>query len=189
MTPNGLGWPGKCGECALGHQCKVSRLLTLTQYGGDRHCELYADDVLTLLHSNSVYQTAAVLQFFVLAMTLNSDVVRRAQAELDMVVGRDRLPTFQDRHTLPYIRAIVKETLRTLYGNGSNPCHSCLCRLVSRGANRYVSKHSPVARLSPTHPVIRCLAKQDDWYDGYLIPKGMKLETSPLGLHFMSNSR
>ena len=37
---------------------------------------------------------------------------RRAQAELDAVVGRDRLPTFSDAPQLPYIHAIVKETLR-----------------------------------------------------------------------------
>ena len=37
---------------------------------------------------------------------------RRAQAELDVVVGRDRLPTFSDAPHLPYIHALIKETLR-----------------------------------------------------------------------------
>ena len=41
-------------------------------------------------------------------------VQRRAQAELDLVVGRDRLPTFDDRPRLPYIEAICKELLRWL---------------------------------------------------------------------------
>jgi cytochrome P450 len=36
----------------------------------------------------------------------------RAQAELDAVVGRSRLPTFADYPHLPYIRAMVKETVR-----------------------------------------------------------------------------
>ena len=36
----------------------------------------------------------------------------KAQQELDRVVGRDRLPTFEDRPTLPYITNVVKETLR-----------------------------------------------------------------------------
>lgn len=52
------------------------------------------------------------LNNFILAMTLNPDVMRKAQAELDAVVGRDRIPTFADKDNLPYIRAIVKETLR-----------------------------------------------------------------------------
>jgi cytochrome P450 len=49
---------------------------------------------------------------FVLAMVLCPDVQKRAQAELDSVIGRDRLPTFEDRASLPYIDAIVRETFR-----------------------------------------------------------------------------
>ena len=40
------------------------------------------------------------------------EVQRRAQAEIDAVVGRDRLPTFADAPRLPYVRAILNETLR-----------------------------------------------------------------------------
>ncbi len=47
-----------------------------------------------------------------LAMTLYPDVMRRAQGEIDNVVGRDRKPTFEDEDHLPYITAIVKEVLR-----------------------------------------------------------------------------
>ena len=39
-------------------------------------------------------------------------VQARAHAELDEIVGRDRSPTFADVPFLPYIRAMVKETLR-----------------------------------------------------------------------------
>jgi hypothetical protein len=35
-----------------------------------------------------------------------------AQLEIDSVVGRDRLPTFEDKPTLPYITAMVNEVLR-----------------------------------------------------------------------------
>jgi cytochrome P450 len=40
------------------------------------------------------------------------EVQRRAQAEMDAVVGRDRLPTFSDAPHLPYVRAIIREILR-----------------------------------------------------------------------------
>jgi len=40
------------------------------------------------------------------------EVQRRAQAELDSVIGRDRLPTFADAPRLPYVCAIVREILR-----------------------------------------------------------------------------
>ncbi|KIK32896.1 hypothetical protein CY34DRAFT_748159 [Suillus luteus UH-Slu-Lm8-n1] len=56
--------------------------------------------------------TAATLMVFVLAMVLCPDVQKRAQAETDSVIGRDRLPTFKDRASLPYIDAIVRETFR-----------------------------------------------------------------------------
>ena len=37
---------------------------------------------------------------------------KKAQAELDSVVGPHRLPTHQDRALLPYVNAVFKETLR-----------------------------------------------------------------------------
>ena len=40
------------------------------------------------------------------------EVQRQAQAELDAVVGRARLPTFADAPRLPYVRAIIREVLR-----------------------------------------------------------------------------
>lgn len=45
-------------------------------------------------------------------MVANPIVQARAQAEMDMVVGKDRLPTFSDREHMPYMRCIVTETLR-----------------------------------------------------------------------------
>jgi len=54
----------------------------------------------------------ASVQAFFLAMVLFPEVQRRAQAELDKVIGPDRLPLFTDRPFLPYIEAVVRETLR-----------------------------------------------------------------------------
>jgi cytochrome P450 len=54
----------------------------------------------------------SAMQSLFLALTLCPDVRRRAQQELDSVLGRDRLPTFEDRPRLPYIDAICKEVLR-----------------------------------------------------------------------------
>ena len=45
-------------------------------------------------------------------MLLNPDVQVRAQAEIDSVVGIARLPVFEDRPSLPYIEAVLRETLR-----------------------------------------------------------------------------
>lgn len=43
---------------------------------------------------------------------MNPDVQKKAQAELDSVIGPDRLPTWDDRSSLPYVDAVLKETLR-----------------------------------------------------------------------------
>ncbi|KAJ3732139.1 cytochrome P450 [Lentinula guzmanii] len=56
--------------------------------------------------------TSSVLPTFLLAMALYPDVQRRAQSEIDNIVGKDRFPTFEDRHKLPYVQAIVREVLR-----------------------------------------------------------------------------
>ncbi|KAJ7155817.1 cytochrome P450 [Mycena filopes] len=56
--------------------------------------------------------TVSALGTFVLAMILNPGVQRKAQAEIDSVVGVGHLPDFSDEPRLPYICAIVKEVLR-----------------------------------------------------------------------------
>lgn len=45
-------------------------------------------------------------------MTLYPEAQRRAQEEIDRVIGPDRLPTFADRDALPYVEALVTEVLR-----------------------------------------------------------------------------
>jgi len=52
------------------------------------------------------------MAWFTLAILAYPETQARAQAELDAVVGRTRLPTFADYAHLPYIRAMVKEALR-----------------------------------------------------------------------------
>lgn len=45
-------------------------------------------------------------------MLHNPHVLAAAQAELDQVVGFDRMPEYDDFDSLPYVRAVVNETLR-----------------------------------------------------------------------------
>jgi len=56
--------------------------------------------------------TSTALSWWTHAMIAFPEIQRRAQAELDAVVGRDRLPTFADAPRLPYVRAIIEEVLR-----------------------------------------------------------------------------
>lgn len=45
-------------------------------------------------------------------MVLHPAVQAKAQAELDSAIGSGRLPDYNDRPSMPYIDAIVKEVLR-----------------------------------------------------------------------------
>ncbi|KAF9012110.1 cytochrome P450 [Hymenopellis radicata] len=56
--------------------------------------------------------TAITVHMFFLLMTLHPSIQKKAQAEIDDVVGRDRLPSFEDRESLPYVNALLKEVLR-----------------------------------------------------------------------------
>ena len=45
-------------------------------------------------------------------MVLHPEAQKAAQAELDAVIGPDRLPTFADEQSLPYLAAVIKECWR-----------------------------------------------------------------------------
>ena len=53
--------------------------------------------------------SSIIIQFMTLIVTAYPDVQRKAQEEIDRVVGRDRAPEYSDLESLPYIRALVKE--------------------------------------------------------------------------------
>ncbi|THH12927.1 hypothetical protein EW146_g7238 [Bondarzewia mesenterica] len=56
--------------------------------------------------------TVATLMTFFLTMLLHPEVQRKAQEEIDRIVGPNRLPEFNDRDQLPYVSNVVWECLR-----------------------------------------------------------------------------
>ena len=77
------------------------------------------------------------MQALFLAMALYPEAQRKAQAEIDAVVGPHRLPDFDDRLSLPYINAIVKESMRWHLVAplcGSLPSSSSLSTVPSDGS-------------------------------------------------------
>ena len=49
---------------------------------------------------------------FLVACLLHPEAQKRGRDEIDAVVGRERLPNFEDRPQLPFVDAICKEVLR-----------------------------------------------------------------------------
>lgn len=45
-------------------------------------------------------------------MSLYPEIQRKGQAETDLIVGRDRLPDFNDYDKLVYVQAIMLESMR-----------------------------------------------------------------------------
>lgn len=69
-------------------------------------------EVASVAFTVASQSTTSTLLVFLLAMILNPEVQTKAHAEIDRVVGKDRLPDFDDRPALPYMEAILRETLR-----------------------------------------------------------------------------
>ncbi|KAI0036382.1 cytochrome P450 [Vararia minispora EC-137] len=64
------------------------------------------------IYGAAVETTAAAISAYIIASCLYPEVQERFHAELDRVVGTDRLPTLDDRARLPYAEAVCKEALR-----------------------------------------------------------------------------
>ncbi|XP_058793282.1 probable cytochrome P450 303a1 [Phymastichus coffea] len=67
--------------------------------------------------------TSKALSFGFLYLVLNPKVQKKAQHELDLVVGRERLPSLNDRAKLPYMNAVVWESIRMFMGRTMNVPH------------------------------------------------------------------
>ncbi|KAJ5987004.1 hypothetical protein N7451_011369 [Penicillium sp. IBT 35674x] len=74
--------------------------------------EIVAKWTAASLYTGGADTTVCSVKTFFLAMTLYPEVQRKAQEEIDRVLGAGRLPKMTDRASLPYVEAVVKETLR-----------------------------------------------------------------------------
>ncbi|KAF6810420.1 cytochrome p450 oxidoreductase [Colletotrichum sojae] len=80
--------------------------------------EHWEDDIkktALVMYGGGADTTASAIHSFILAMVLFPNVQRKAQAEIESVVGSDRLPQFADRERLPYVNGLVKESFRWLH--------------------------------------------------------------------------
>ncbi|KAI1790111.1 CyP450 monooxygenase [Ganoderma leucocontextum] len=96
-----------------GNPCMVSALMDDHSDGEMTwEDEQVARDAAGVIYMGGADTVHASLQVFFLAMVLHPETQKKAQAELDTIVGRARLPQMTDFGSLPYIQALVLEVLR-----------------------------------------------------------------------------
>jgi len=109
--------------------------------------EIYAAGMETNIASSEWAMTELVL---------SPESMKRAQAELDSVVGRDRMVQESDLPNLPYVKAIAKETLR-LHPPVPFLAHSCIktCKAfgydIQAGTSVFVNLYG-LGRLASIFP-------------------------------------
>ncbi|PAV19459.1 cytochrome P450 [Pyrrhoderma noxium] len=90
------------------------------------------------MYSGGTDTIVSVMKLFFLMMARHPDIQKRAQDEVDTIIGENRIPNATDRPFLPYINCIIKELLR----------------------------------FNPVVPLVVHSPEKDDFFSGYLIPKG-----------------
>ncbi|KAF8586652.1 cytochrome P450 [Ramaria rubella] len=74
--------------------------------------ETVIQNVTAVAYIAGADSTVSAMNAFILAMVLFPEAQRKAQEELDSVLGTDRLPDFSNRPNLPYVNALCQEVLR-----------------------------------------------------------------------------
>ncbi|EJD46841.1 putative CyP450 monooxygenase [Auricularia subglabra TFB-10046 SS5] len=64
------------------------------------------------METASPLKTSSSILFVILSMVLYPEELRKAQDELDRVIGPDRLPQLSDRVSVPYVEAFMLESMR-----------------------------------------------------------------------------
>jgi hypothetical protein len=147
-------------------------------YGGNKICyipfpgsltitDAAGSDTVSLINSCDCkthitsHQTVSVITAYFLAVAKYPEVQAKAQTEINAVVGPNRLPTFEDRDSLPYIEAICKELYRWLPIVPLGP-HHLWGSFVTR----------PHRFLFFFFRAVPHCAVAGDVYEKYFIPKG-----------------
>lgn len=143
----------------------ADRCLDNTEYEFSLHELMYLTGAVLDAGTDT---TASVLITLIQLLCAYPDCLKRAHAEIDMVVGDERTPVWDDFAKLPYINQLMKETQRirpatpisfphkVLEGIGARPC-GFKCHLLTQHL--------------------------DTWIDGKLLPKGATIIANVTGLH------
>ncbi|KAF2111242.1 cytochrome P450 [Lophiotrema nucula] len=127
--------------------------------GDDAQMEFVHKWAALALYLGGADTTVSSLMTFFLAVTVFPEVQKKAQEELDRVIGGSRLPVAADKPRLPYIEAIMKEVHRWHPVLPMGLPHSSIEEDVCRGyrvpkdsvllPNNWFFTHDPAVYLEP----------------------------------------
>ena len=130
--------------------------------------------------------SSSLILAIVQAMIHHPEVQRKAQEEIDEVVGAGRSPQWLDLERLPYINMIVKE------GHRWRPILP-LCFPHALGEGKQANPRTKIApAFSPATMDLLSLKPSippdvdgapDDWVDGKFLPKGTTIIINTWGMH------
>jgi cytochrome P450 len=92
--------------------CFVARVLREQQGEKGEWSSIEYSHLIAELLTAGTETTATTLQWVFKVAVLNPDPLKRAQEEIDRVVGRNRLPAWEEQARLPYFNAFVEELHR-----------------------------------------------------------------------------
>ncbi|KAJ7928089.1 cytochrome P450 [Mycena leptocephala] len=92
-------------------QSVVAKLLEASQ-ARNRSEDQAIPEVAATAYAAGADTTVSALASFFLAMAVHPDVQKKAQSEIDTVIGTHRLPEFRDRSSLPFVEALYREVMR-----------------------------------------------------------------------------
>lgn len=97
-------------EAEIAKECMGT--YSLSKGGNQGMTDVEVAYALSAPFSAGVDTTLSTIQWCLVAAVAYPAITMRVQEELDNVVGRDRLPTFDDERSLPYLVAFIKEVTR-----------------------------------------------------------------------------
>ncbi|ELU36494.1 cytochrome P450 [Rhizoctonia solani AG-1 IA] len=113
---------------------------------GHKNDKRFIPAAATSLYAGGADTTVSAISTFFVAMLHYPEAQRLAQKEIEETLGKDILPTFKDRASLPYVEALFKEVMRWKPIAPIGIPH----RLGSQTDDEYEGRFSSIAKVDYT---------------------------------------
>lgn len=78
-----------------------------------------------------ITQTLTAILVFIFETMMHPEILKKAQEEIDLIIGDSRLPDYEDRPSLPYLECVVREVYRYVFCSILHTCEDLSPSLCS----------------------------------------------------------